>query len=198
MARLIVKRLVSMVFIIFALAAVMFLLQKLSRTSPVHAYSGSQRVPPGDCQGVQNPRLRPADRRPVPPLHLEPSPRELWRVASDEATGPHRFSDLPPGDPRADPLRSFPGGGAGCLHGYGVGGPLARFGALAARHGGGLLRSHVPARAARDPALLQQAPLAAPGHRRHQLHQRTDWTDAYAGPRLPDPRGLERWSGTRG
>jgi peptide/nickel transport system permease protein len=45
MARLIAKRLVSMVFIIFTLAAVMFLLQKLSRTSPVHAYLGANASP---------------------------------------------------------------------------------------------------------------------------------------------------------
>ncbi|HTZ08177.1 MAG TPA: ABC transporter permease [Acidimicrobiales bacterium] len=45
MARLIAKRLVSMVVIVFILAAVMFLLQKLSHTSPVHAYLGANASP---------------------------------------------------------------------------------------------------------------------------------------------------------
>lgn len=45
MAKLVAKRLVSMVVILFILVAVMFLLQKLSHTSPVHAYLGANASP---------------------------------------------------------------------------------------------------------------------------------------------------------
>ena len=41
MIRFVVKRLVSMVLILLALTAIMFLLQKLSHVDPAHAYLGA-------------------------------------------------------------------------------------------------------------------------------------------------------------
>ena len=190
MARLIAKRLVSMVFIIFALAAVMFLLQKLSRTSPVHAYLGANVSP----QAIAKESKILGYDRPIPAQFLH----YIWELLhgnfgeSLRTRRPVR-TDLATYLPATLELTVF-----GLFLAVVLGAFMGM--ASAARwRGSALLRLVMVAGSsaptfllalARDPALFQQAPLGAFCHRRHELHQRADWTDAYAGPRLPDPRRL--------
>ena len=180
-----------MVVILLLLTAIVFLLQKLSHTSPVHAYLGANASAgghrPRDAQVLGYDRAR---SRPVPPLrrrHLFAREPRRCRCAPGARSSTDLATYLPATVELAvDRARHRGGAGRRCWA-WPSAGRWRSSAVIPGPHDRWRLGPVLPAGPPRHPPAQRHPPLAA-GHRRHRLRQRADGPDRHDRGRRPAPR----------